>query len=133
MLLGAGLQAVVSHHRLHRFFSVNWWSADALGLVLARLVVERLLPAGAALEVAVDDTLVRRRGKKVHAALGTHDASQPGRVTARGNRWVIVGLVVRLPFGARPTCLPVLFRLWGGKASATPVDLGLSKPQEVSQ
>jgi hypothetical protein len=28
-----------------------------------------------------------------------------------------------LPFGARPTCLPVLFRLWGGKASATPVEL----------
>jgi hypothetical protein len=123
MLLGAGLQAVVSHHRLHRFFSVNRWSADALGLVLARLVVERLLPAGAALEVAVDDTLFRRRGKKVHAAFWTHDASQPGRVTARGNRWVIVGIVVRLPFGARPTCLPVLFRLWGGKGSATPVEL----------
>ena len=123
MLLGAGLQAVVSHHRLHRFFSVNRWSADALGLVLARLVVERLLPAGAALEVAVDDTLFRRRGKKVHAAFWTHDASQPGRVTARGNRWVIVGIVVRLRFQARPTCLPVLFRLWGGKGSATPVEL----------
>src|SRR6266545_5019201 len=53
MLLGAGLQAVVSHHRLHRFFSVTRWSADALGLVLGRLVVERLLPAGAALDVAV--------------------------------------------------------------------------------
>src|SRR5512133_3037095 len=123
MLLGAGLQTVVSHHRLHRFFSVNRWSADALGLVLARLIVERLLPGGAALEVAVDDTLFRRRGKKVHHAFWTHDASQPGRVTARGNRWVIVGLVVRLPFCARPTCLPVLFRLWGGKGSATPVEL----------
>jgi Transposase DDE domain len=44
-------------------------------------------------------------------------------VTARGNRWVIVGLVVRLPFCTRPTCLPVLFRLWGGKGSATPVEL----------
>src|SRR4029450_1694407 len=123
MRLGAGLQTVVSHHRLHRFFSVNRWSADALGLVLARLVVERLLPAGAALEVAVDDTLFRRRGKQVHAAFWTHDASQPGRVTARGNRGGVGGLVVRLPFCARPTCLPVLFRLWGGKGSATPVEL----------
>src|SRR4029450_7583390 len=123
MLLGAGLEAGVSHHRLHRFFSVNRWSADALGLVLARLVVERLLPVGAALEVAVDDTLFRRRGKKGHAAFWTHDASQPGQVTARGNGWVIVGLVVRLPFGARPTCLPVLFRLWGCEGSPTPVQL----------
>jgi DDE superfamily endonuclease len=123
MLLGAGLQTVVSHHRRHRFFSVNRWSADALGLVLARLIGERLLPGGAALEVAVDDTLFRRRAKKVHHGFWTHDASQPGRVTARGSRWVIVGLVVRLPFCARPTCLPVLFRLWGGKGSATPVEL----------
>src|SRR5918995_251974 len=97
MLLGAGLQAGVSPHRPHRFFSVHRWS--------------------------VDDTLFRRRGKQVHAAFWTHDASQPGRVTARGNRWVIVGIVVRLPFQVRPTCLPVLFRLWGGKGSATPVEL----------
>jgi hypothetical protein len=123
MLVGAGMQAVVTHDRVHRFFSTHAWSADQLGLVVARLVVERLLPAGAALQVAVDDTLFRRRGTKVHAAFWTHDASQPGRVTARGNRWVIVGIVVTLPFGCRPTCLPVLFRLWGGKGTTTPVQL----------
>lgn len=78
MLLGAGLQAVVSHHRLHRFFSVNRWSADALGLVLARLVVERLLPAGAALEVAVDDTLFRRRGKRSTPRSGPTTPPSPG-------------------------------------------------------
>src|SRR4029450_9576853 len=64
VLLGAALQTVVSHPRLHRFFSVNRWSADALGLVLARLIVERLLPGGAALEVAVDDTLCSRRARE---------------------------------------------------------------------
>ena len=39
MLLGAGLQAVVSHHRLHRFFSVNRWSTDALGLAATEALV----------------------------------------------------------------------------------------------
>src|SRR6266540_1924899 len=123
MLIGTGMQTVISHHRAHRFFSTHAWSADQLGLAMARLIVATLLPAGAALDVAVDDSLFRRRGAKVHGTFWTHDASQPGQVTARGNRWVIVGIVVALPFGCRPTCLPVLFRLWGGKATTTPVQL----------
>jgi len=123
MLAGAGMQAVVAHDRVHRFFSTHAWSADQLGLVVARLIVATLLPAGAALDIAADDSLFRRRGKRVHGAFWTHDASQPGRVTARGNRWVLVGIVVTLPFSSRPTCLPVLFRLWGGKGTTTPVQL----------
>src|SRR4029453_3091155 len=84
MLLGAGLQTVGSHPRLHRFFSVNRWSADALGLVLARLIVERLLPGGAALEVAVDDTLFRRRGEKRPQAFLPPGASPPRGGGPRG-------------------------------------------------
>src|SRR6266540_2357948 len=123
MLAGAGMQTVISHHRAHRFFSTHAWSADQLGLAMARLIVATLVPAGTDLHLAVDDSLFRRRGTNVHAAFWTHDASQPGRVTARGNRWVIVGIVVTLPFSCRPTCLPVLFRLWGGKGTTTPVQL----------
>ncbi|MGH3525306.1 MAG: IS701 family transposase, partial [Mycobacterium sp.] len=41
----------------------------------------------------------------------------------RGNRWVIVGIVVKLPFCSHPVCLPVLFRLWAGKGTASPVEL----------
>jgi hypothetical protein len=123
MLVGAQMQTLVSHHRVHRFFSAHAWSADQLGLTLARLVVEKLTPPGVAIEVVVDDTLFRRRGKHVHGAFWTHDASQPGHMTARGNRWVIVGIVVDLPFHRGPVCLPVLFRLWAGKGTASPVEL----------
>jgi hypothetical protein len=123
MLLGTGMQTVISHHRAHRFFSVHAWSADQLGLAMARLIVATLVPPGTDLHLAVDDSLFRRRGKQVHGSFWTHHASQPGQVTARGNRWVIVGIVVALPFGSRPTCLPVLFRLWGGKGTTTPVEL----------
>jgi hypothetical protein len=123
MLVGAQMQVLVSHHRAHRFFSAHAWSAEHLGLTLARLIVDRLVPSGAAIEVVVDDTLFRRRGKKVHGAVWTHDASQLGHVTARGNRWVIVGIVVELPFHAGPVCLPVLFRLWAGRGTASPVEL----------
>jgi hypothetical protein len=65
MLSGAGLARLWPHDRAHCFFSGAWWDADALGLAVARLVVELLVPAGEPVSVAVDDTLFRRRGKKV--------------------------------------------------------------------
>ncbi|HEV2635871.1 MAG TPA: hypothetical protein VGX23_12030, partial [Actinocrinis sp.] len=61
---------------------------------------------------------------KVFAALWTHDgAATTKNAVARGNRWVVAGIVVDLPFCSRPVCLPVLFRLWLGKGPATPVAL----------
>lgn len=123
ILLGSGLSTVVSHDRVHRFFNTSRWSSDRLGLAIARLIADRLLEPGAALTVALDDTLFKRRGKNVHGAFWSHDASQLGHVTARGNRWVIAGLVVTLPFLPRPVCLPVLMRLWAGKGSASHVEL----------
>jgi len=66
----------------------------------------------------------KRWGRKVHHAFWTHDGSaQGGKKIARGNRWIIAGIVVRLPFVTAPLCLPVLFRLWAGKGTSTPVQL----------
>ena len=39
MLVGAGLDRVWHHSRAHRLFTVARWSTDALGLVLADLIV----------------------------------------------------------------------------------------------
>jgi hypothetical protein len=124
MLAGTGMATVVSFHAVCRFFSQHVWAVDRLGLLLARLIVTRLLDADAPILVAFDDTLFRRWGKKVHHAFWTHDGAAQGPAKlGRGNRWVIAGIVVQLPFSTHPVCLPVLFRLWGGKGSASPVEL----------
>ncbi len=124
MLTGAGLQQRWAHDRAHRFFAAARWSADQVGLAVARLVVDRLLPGGAALTVAVDDTLFRRWGRKVHAAVWTHDGAAQGPAKVGfGNRWVVVGIVVQLPMLTRPAGVPVLARLWAGKATASHVEL----------
>ena len=124
MLAGAGVGAVVSFHSACRFFSHHVWDTDQLGLAVARLIVQRLLGADEPITVVVDDTLFRRWGPKVHHAFWTHDgAAQNPAKLGRGNRWVIVGIVVRLPFCRHPVCLPVLFRLWAGKGTASPVAL----------
>jgi hypothetical protein len=124
MLAGAGMAALVSFHSACRFFSDYRWDTDQLGLAIARLIVDRLLDDDTAITVAVDDTLFRRWGNKVHHAFWTHDGAAQGPAKlGRGNRWVIAGIVVRLPFCSHPVCLPVLFRLWAGKGTASPVEL----------
>jgi hypothetical protein len=112
MLVGAGLSRVWSHHRAHRFFSTARWSPLQLSAVLARLIVACLVPDPAPVVVAVDDTLFRRRGPRVHAASWFHDGSVAGgQATGYGNNWVIAAIVVRLPFLDRPVALPVGFAL----------------------
>lgn len=117
MLVGARLSGVWDHCRCHRFFSRARWSPDELGLRLAALIVERLLEPGAPLLVALDDTLVHRLGRKIHGCFWHHDATANSdrAAVAWGNNWVVVGIVVRLPFLERSVCLPVLFRLWRPK------------------
>jgi hypothetical protein len=112
MLSGAGLSRLWSHDRAHWFFSRARWDAGELGLAAAKLVVSLLAPAGEPVLVAIDDTLFRRRGKKVWAASWFHDGSAQGPAkTGRGNNWVVLAVIVWLPFCTRPVALPVLARL----------------------
>lgn len=133
MLAGAGLARSWSHDRAHRFFAKAVWSADAVGLVVLDLVVAYLLGADAVIVLAVDDTAHRRRGKQVHGASWIHDGSAPSRnKLAFGHRWVIVGVVVHLPFMTRPVCLPVACRRWKGKGTASTVDLACQMIEAVA-
>jgi DDE superfamily endonuclease len=112
MLSGAGLARIWPHDRAHWFFSRARWNPDELGLAVAKLAVGLLVPAGEPVLIAIDDTLLRRRGKKVWAASWFHDGSVQGRhKTGRGNNWVVLAIVVRLPFCTRPVALPVLAKL----------------------
>lgn len=125
MLVGAGLSRVWSHHRAHRFFSHARWSPLQFSVVLARLVVAVLVPDGAPITVAVDDTLFRRRGPKVHAASWFHDGSAQGKQQVGfGNNWVIAAVVVRLPVLDRPLALPVGFALVRKGCADSRLELG---------
>jgi DDE superfamily endonuclease len=112
MLSGAGLSRAWPHDRAHRFFFRARWDADELGLIAAKLVVSLLVPDGQPVLVAVDDTLFRRRGKKVWAASWFRDGSAAGPAkTGYGNNWVVAAIIVRLPVLGRPVAIPVLAKL----------------------
>lgn len=95
----------------HRFFSRARWTTDAVGMKLAALVIERLVPTGV-IRLVVDDTLGRHTGKCIAAASMHRD---PLLSTGRrpffhwGHVWVVLAIEVTL--FDKSWALPVLFRL----------------------
>jgi len=87
-LLGAGLERLWQHSRARRFFATARWSTDQMGLTLADLIGTRLLPTGAPITIAVDDTLFKRSGKKVFGVAWRHDGAAKGpKSIGFGNCW----------------------------------------------
>ena len=122
MAAAAGMAA--QFRRACWFFSHAAWDVDDLGVAVARLIVKYLLAGGEPVTVAVDGTFFKRWGKKVAQARWAYDGSaQGGKKIAFGNTWVIAAIVVRLPACSSPVALPVLFRLWRGKGTASQVEL----------
>jgi hypothetical protein len=112
------------HSRYHRFFSHGSWQLDLLCCVLARLAVAVFVATGVVIELAVDDTLCRKRGLNVYGAGMHHDpliSSRAKPLTSWGHDWVVLSLVVRCPFWA-PTkvwSLPIVFRLYRNRQGLT--------------
>jgi hypothetical protein len=64
MLTGAGLSRAWSHDRAHSFFARARWNPDDLGICVAKLVISLLVPGTGPVEVLIDDTLFKRRGRR---------------------------------------------------------------------
>ena len=112
MLTGAGLSRLWPHDRAHYFFSRARWTPDELGICVAKLVIGLLVTDGEPVEVLIDDTLFRRRGKRVWAASWFHDGSAAGPAkTGFGNNWVVLAVRVWLPMISRPVAVPVMAKL----------------------
>ena len=96
----------------HRFFSQSHWSLDTIGLSMLALIEPFL---GKTVFLVVDDTLARKRGKKIYGVGWHHDPllKNVKAVTSWGHSWVILGVIVRFPsLTHRSFCLPILFRLY---------------------
>lgn len=114
MLIAAGVAGKRHHAAFHRLFASARWSLDALGLAVFRLI-EPLLDEDT-IFLALDDTLARKRGLKVFGVGMHHDpilSSRGMAIMNWGHSWVVLGVVVRLPFWPeRALCLPILFRMY---------------------
>lgn len=105
-----GLGGERSFSKYHRVFNQAQWSGLALSKILLGLLI-RCLPKSWPILVAVDETLERRRGKKIKAKGMYRDAvrsSQSNVVTCMGLKWEVMTLIVPLPWSKRPWALPFL-------------------------
>jgi hypothetical protein len=106
------------HEAFHRFFSRGAWRPDHLGFWLFYKVrrVFRLDELG--VRVAIDDTLAPKKGPHVFG-IGSHidpvRSTRAFRVFCFGHCWVVLAVLVTVPFSRRPWALPLLFRLYRNK------------------
>ncbi len=105
------------HEAYHRFFSRGTWNPDELGRRLLMWILGKLA-ADAPVRLAVDDTLASKKGRHVFG-IGSHlDAVRSTRlrkVFCFGHCWVMLAVLVTVPFSRRPWALPILFRLYRNK------------------
>ena len=103
------------HEAYHRFFSRGTWAPDILGFWLFQKI-ERLV--GSTIRIVVDDTLAPKKGPHVFG-IGSHldpvRSTKLFRVFCFGHCWVMLAVLVDLPFSRRPWALPLLFRLYRNK------------------
>ena len=112
-LRAVGLHSERRFCSYHRVLSRAIWSSREASRILLGLLVEAFAPEGP-LVLGVDETLERRKGKKI-AAKGIYRdpvrSSHTHFVKTSALRWVCVALLVRIPWTSRVWALPFLSAL----------------------
>lgn len=114
-----GLASEGTFSNYHRVLNRARWNSLMLAKIMLGLLIQ-LLPDSWPILIAVDETLERRRGKKIKAKGLYRDAvqsSQSNVVTSYGLKWECMVLIVPLPWCKRPWALPFLTVLAPSKKS----------------
>ena len=112
-----GLQEERNFSKYHRVLSRAQWNGLALSKILLGLLIG-ILPQSWPILIAIDETLERRKGKKIKAKGVYRDAvrsSQSKVISCFGLKWECMMLIVPLPWCKRPWALPFLTVLSSSK------------------
>ena len=114
-----GLSQEKRFEKYHRVFNRAKWNGMTGAKILLGLLLQ-LLPASLPILIVVDDTIERRRGKKIKAKGCYRDAVRSTEkvvVKCFGLKWVCLMLIVSLPWCQRPWALPFMTILAPSKKS----------------
>jgi DDE superfamily endonuclease len=109
-----GHQAPGHMSSYHRVFSRRHWSPWALARGLMRFLLTYVVPTDPVF-LAGDDTVAERPGPKVFGKGRHRDGvrSTHSYTAYRwGHKWVVVSVLIKLPFAIRPWALPALVALY---------------------
>lgn len=133
-LLHTGVAGKRHHEAYHRFFSRGTWDPDNLGRWLFRQIRVLLTPE-APICIAVDDTLAPKKGPNVYG-IGSHidavHSTVARKVFSFGHCWVVLSVIVPVPWCDTTFALPVLFRLYTNKKVCEKKKLPYRKKTELA-
>jgi DDE superfamily endonuclease len=112
-LRALGLAQQPGFQTYHRLLNRARWSARQAAGVLLKLLVAAFVPAGPVI-IGLDDTVERRRGRKLTARAIYYDAARSSKACFQktsGLRWMCVALLVPVHWAARVWALPFLTAL----------------------
>jgi len=138
-----GLASVKNYSKYHKVLSKAKWSGINLAKILLGLLLE-ITPSSWPVIIAIDETLERRKGKKIKAKGVYRDAvrsRQSNVVKTFGLKWQCMTLIVPLPWCVRPWALPFLTILVpskqcnekAGKRHKTAIDWAMQMIKLVSR
>ncbi len=93
----------------HQVLNRARWSCLTLSRLLLQLLVSTFVEAGGTVEIVIDETLERRWGRNISKRGHYRDNLQSSRaqsVSTSGLRWVVMMLVVQVPWTRRAWALP---------------------------
>jgi hypothetical protein len=106
-----GLHQAPDFSSYHQVFNRAAWSPRRVARRLLTAAISAFVPEGVGLTFAIDETLERRWGKKIRIRGHYRDplaSSKERSVSASGIRWIVLALVVTVPWASRPWALPIL-------------------------
>jgi len=135
-LVMTGVAGRRHHEAFHRFFSRGTWEPDALGRLLFDHAVAMFVRVDCPIRIAVDDTLTPKKGPHVFG-IGSHldpvRSTRRFRVFAFGHCWVVLALLLPMPFCDRTWALPLLFRLYRNKKECEKKKASYRKKTELAR
>jgi hypothetical protein len=108
-LRAVGLQNEKRFHKYHRVLSTSKWSAFQASRILLNLIVDLFVAKDQAIVLGLDETLERRRGKKIKAKAVYRDAvrsSKSQMVKSTGLRWICMMVLTKISWTNRIWALP---------------------------
>lgn len=125
-----GLQDDEDFTLFHQVLNRASWSCLTLSRLLLQLLASTFVEAGGTAEIVIDETLERRWGRKIAKRGHYRDNLQSSKeqsVSTSGLRWVVMMLVVQVPWTRREWALPFFSVL----ATPPKVSEQLGKPHKT--
>jgi hypothetical protein len=108
-LRAKGLAQASTWSLVHQVLNRARWSPLAVSRQVLLLLVETVVPAGASVDLGIDETLERRWGGQIRKRGHSRDSllsSNERSVSSPGLRWIVMAVVVNVPWTKLRWALP---------------------------